>query len=724
LALTGGVKPAQVRKAVATARNVALRFKRDIEKKGEELKALIEEQTHALEKKVSKLNAMVEVAQEAIWTIELYLGRHEKIKQLRGGKAAPKKTPITIRQLVLNMDEECAVAAEYGGIDTQDVEEFDKWIQKPKHLQQVLPEPKGVVALHVRGQMKHHGDDDAVTETYFLMRNGARLYRIHTAFLAKRHLFPTKDEFDNFFYDFDFDWDTHERRKRPLRPGGYEYMEAMKKADKRRRHYLRCLLFLQGLIDRTKVFHPMPAPQINLCNPDEHDEYLRFIRDAELLLPSGKPTFNDWLRTINSQMEVGMRIVGEWRTYHTSGRELERRSHPSGHSPDSHTPYIIETVKGGYFIIRFPYETWRGTASRRASYCVYPSDDWVINFDLVTVEDVDFYINSRVDRHEYTRLFPLLKCVRRLKRAEIKEEKPFRKLLTGQIAGKHGVDVKEAAAEVDGLVRWWKFKNKTHRALTSDDNKALRMIVHEFGLKHEREQDLKQQHADQDRVVKALLKAAPEAIYIGHRKGREYVTISPMNADNVFVCEQTWRHGEYGLEEKACRDWTLLDKRVERWTELWSNQRWPEISIGLRRAKVLTDPEITQAIKWGFSFLGPHERDDHKGGWSSRHKNSKFRFMPLAATWQRKKFKLTLYYSTLKTLFPPKNRLLTGDRDGAAIHYLHVVWEWKKDGLHFFRSGNSEIVAKIENPPWVSEKKHGYDHEADVDTRLVRIWKK
>jgi len=51
------------------------------------------------------------------------------------------------------------VAAEAGGIDASDVEAFDAWVTAdPAHLDQVLPEPRGVVALMPRVTDIDYGD--------------------------------------------------------------------------------------------------------------------------------------------------------------------------------------------------------------------------------------------------------------------------------------------------------------------------------------------------------------------------------------------------------------------------------------------------------------------------------------------------------------------------------------------------------------------------------------
>ncbi len=727
LTVSGEVKPDKVRRAVATARNEALKFKKTMLAKQEELKTLFAEQEHALQAKVDGLNAMVKIAAEAIWTIELYLGRFETIKQLRRGKAAPKSEKIVVRQLVLNMDEECAVAAKEGGIDSHEVGEFDKWVKIEKHLQQVLPEPKGIVAFHVRGEMKRKGNPDAVSETYFLIRNGERLYRVCTNLTVRDVLFPTAKEFDDFFFRFDRDWDTMETLKKPLRPGSHSYMAAMKKVDKRRRHYLRILLFMQGLIDRTKVFKPLPSPQVNLCDVKQHNKYLRFLRDAEMLLSDGRPRFDDWMRDINGRMEIGMRIIGEFHSYEVGARDLEYRSHPRGNKPDSHALYTIERREGGYFVVLFPYESYRGESKKRASFRIDPSDSFVINFDLVNEGDIDFYLSNRLDRSDYTKMFPLLKCVRRLKQRETKEEAPFRKLLAGEIAKAHGVEVEKAAARVDYLIRWWKYKNKTHRALKSDDAKAIRMIVHEFRLEHERAQDLREQEKLVDPVVTALRKAVKDVIYVGHRKGMQYVTIAPMNDENLFVCEQVWRLSKSSgsLEEVTSREWTLLDKRCERWQKLWATDRWSKIKIGVRRENVLTDPEIKAAIKWGFADACQREREEAGSRWAFCRNPCRgkkyFRFLPLAATWNREKYRVHIYYSTHRSVLPQKKRLLTSRSAAAPICYQAITWTRKLDKVTFYKGHESEIDRTIKTPPWEMTKQR-WNHEADEHTTIVQLF--
>ncbi len=90
----------------------------------------------------------VKKLEEVIWTLNLYLGTGEEIIQLRMGEAASADLPLTIRQLVLFMDEECALESEKQGIDAYSMEQFDEWLlADSKSLDQVLPEKKGILAL-------------------------------------------------------------------------------------------------------------------------------------------------------------------------------------------------------------------------------------------------------------------------------------------------------------------------------------------------------------------------------------------------------------------------------------------------------------------------------------------------------------------------------------------------------------------------------------------------
>ena len=82
----------------------------------------------------------------------------------------------------------------------------------------------------------------ATDKTYFLMRNGGNIYRICTDLEVGVNLFPTANEFNLFFES------GRGEDREFIRPGSLAYQKSMERADARTRHYMRILLFLQGLL--------------------------------------------------------------------------------------------------------------------------------------------------------------------------------------------------------------------------------------------------------------------------------------------------------------------------------------------------------------------------------------------------------------------------------------------------------------------------------------------
>jgi len=586
-------------------------------------------------------------------------------------------------------------AADSGGMDFRDLEEFDKWVtSSDKHLQQVLPEPKGLIAIRVRREQKDYGDKWANffnnkenMRTYLLIRNGENLYRVIAPVFIPDRMFPVKGEFDEFFFYNRYCWDEGEHKKESIRPGTDEYMRAIKRCDESRRHYLCILLMLQGLMDKTKVFHPIEGDRVNLCDKREYENVLTFIHDDEMLLPTGRLSFNDWQKQLNEQLKVGDRIVGffqpgtDW--YQPHYDELARRIHPRrAHDPKSEQIYVLtEKVTGRHQGFRFLYERdetifvekgWdyeERKPKKRASMLVYADDRFILNFDAAKIEDIEFYIESRVDRHEYMILIPLLRRVLKMKKKEQKEEKPFVALLKSETKKRHGVQPTQE--QLEELVEWWKFKNHTKRALKSDDTKALRMIVQEFGIRQKLEEERKYSEEANQKICEQL-KSQPGVIYVGHKAGNEYIVLKPSNAQNIFVTEETWvylkRSGK--IEKRSSKAWSFLGNRPNRWQELWSSGRWKEWRLDLRRSEVLADSELEEVKQAMFKYLS-----DRRG----RHEGESWRFLPVAMTWSKNAL-VKLYYSAKGPTIAPVNRLLVDSTKEPSIDVTEVHWFRKREG--------------------------------------------
>lgn len=743
-----------VKRTVAEMRNDIARVQKNIKAKTTELTALLEQQQKSLEIKAKELDALVKKAEEAIWTINLYLGRNEEIHVLRKGKAAPPEMKISIRQKLLYMDEECGKLAGRGGIDITSADEFDKWIvADPKNLQQVLPEEKGIVALHVRRYKKEYGDPFVSAEmnkanqrwTYILIRNGERLYRVKIDLILGSRILPGRDEFEDVFATTETDWDApgHPSVRKVHKPGTREYMKALDQAAEIKQHYLRVVLVLQGLLDRTPIFKPLPADQINICDPRTCEEYINFIYDdeAHTALTDGRPMFDKWQRELNDKLEIGMRIIGNF-GYSADlygYKSQERRVVPrTANSPDNDRLYTIERRDDDRYV--FLYERTGETIyprnyyedahepKVRASCYVYKKDKFFLAFDATTVEELEYYRVNRLSRHLYDEMLPVVEVAIKLKHKEAKQEAPFRQLLVGELMKQYGVSLEDAEKSLDELIRWWKFKNRTHRALTSDDEKALRMIVTEFGLRNKQAAVREKIEQMRRTIVQVILAQTPAPVLIAHKADNKYVAYVPHNDNNIWVTEQTWTHNRttgsvYLSNSKA---WKLVDKRHERWHIIYQHERWANWTINPIAGNVLTDPEIVSLVDKAMTMLPDKELLNY--GYYDRALSKKHkRFLPLNVYCDID-FDIHIWYSDVGPIIPTKN-LISNAIEFPRVAHATIKWERKKDGLtisscerchHDYTAGMKRPPfweKRDERPPWIVTY-----HGDIIQRNVIRDW--
>ena len=589
------------------------------------------------------LEKKAKLLQEGIDTIGLYLGRDEGILTLRDGEPAGADEPIVVRQLVLAMDEECAVAAEDGGIDAQDLEAFDRWLLEDEaHVDQVIPEQKAVVALVPRFTDKSYDDPwtsaavaGANRQTYFLIRNGERLYWTWTDFEAGKRLVPGRTEFTSFFEEKRTDWQTWEDRTVRLEPGTLRWARAEEQASARRRHYMRVAMILQGLLDRTTVFHPLPDDELGIgFLEDKHyfADRVRIVMDAEpALTEAGHEPFRKWQKRLNAELRPGMRLIGafggmDWlhendyeRAPGHSRLEPPRASHPQ--SRELH--FIEERHTGEIETLIFRYEreddvwdpdAWRDNPDRpgwgwkgqwrkpktRATCTIYADDAFVLPFDLVTVEEMERYLRSRTERRGYLSMFPLLKSAIRAKRREAAEEEPFRAMLAGVLARENGVPLSEAVQEVADLVTWWKFTNRNHRPLVGlgeageeQNAQAVRSIVAEHARRL-RDRRRAENNPDDPEVLARLRSDNPEALLVARKRDGKWIVLTPEREEwepesNVFVRSRLYM-AKGGLREE--RPWHLVNARsVSSWRILHAAERWDGWNTAASPSEYLSGPE-------------------------------------------------------------------------------------------------------------------------------------
>ena len=711
----------QVKTQMARVRSGLVKKRAEIEKARRELEERMRDEMHELMQIVGPMQEQIARMEEGIWTVNLYLGRDEEIVTLRDGEPALASEPIVARQMVLSMDEEAMIAAEEGGMDHHDIESFDEWLlSDPDHLDQVLPETRGVVVLMPRAKGKQYVDDPwlnaAMNEgnfrSYWLIRNGEKVYRMVTDFNCGKTLVPMQDEFTKFFEREVHDWEKGERVRQPLKPGSSEWMKAEKAADARQRHYMRVALIMQGLVERTTVFHPLPAPDISFLGPEAYDAgYVRIVTDAEFALTTGRESFREWQTRLNAELRTGMRIVGNFRgegwravdeAYDYAGKkrygEHSRRGPVTAPDPPSNTILTIEKRKNDGGLVCFYERTdmkrvkrWVPDEGRpgwgweryveepyktRASVTVYPEDRFILPFDLVDIPTMETLINSRLERTDYLDMVPTIKAAIIAKQEEYDLEAPFRMLIRGQAASGEVISEEEVASLVD----WWKISNRWHRPLVAPDKetqaKALLAMKAEYRRRQQDSSTAVAQAGVEEKMLAGLKANHPEALLIARKRDGKFIVLDPADDGNIWVHRST-----YGLRSAAKREEWVLPGPTKALRVLHEAKRWAGWDLLAAPANHLTGPEVESVVAQIRKHFGVKKNRPSvaKGPLLAIVLHQPDKHNP-----SRRSFEI--FFDTVGTFTPPEFPITAGRVSDDA--YAHgSKWERKGKGIEITYSG-------------------------------------
>lgn len=445
------------------------------------MQAVMKRKSNELSNYMHGLQKQLGYVRKVLGIVELYLGVHEEVVQIREGQPASVTEPIHVRQQLLYMDEELGDPKD-GGIDFQNLEDFDKWLLDPDHLNQVLPEHKGIVALRVRRNEKAYlgyhpfraaGMNVENMKTYLLIRNGDNLYRIWSNVSVHPRLFPTKKDFEFPRMRSSFHGDK-------LEPDPFWDEEKQENQEFQFKTYG---LMIQGIIHRTPIFQPITT-EIDVFKPGTWNGMFVLIRDDEMQLPSGRLSWNKWQQKINADIEVGSRIVltlgPGWKSEYMSYHVAYHCRHLSPPSTGVYTVVPGYNTEHDLRILYMPsdevFTEWEWGCDdhgyhdrkQRVGFGFSKTDSNVLNYDQISLDDIEFYLGNRTDRGSYLEMIPLLWKLKNQRLEELEREKAFVKLIMSR---------NEISEErVWDLIAWWKFKNKWKRPIAEDDAKALRMI--------------------------------------------------------------------------------------------------------------------------------------------------------------------------------------------------------------------------------------------------------
>lgn len=101
----------------------------------------------------------------------------------------------------------------------------------------------------------------------------------------------------------------------------------------------------------------------------------------------------------------------------------------------------------------------------------------VLNVDEITLEEIDYYLQSRLDRKDYLELIPTLIWLKKFKIEENELEEEFCKMIASTLKMDYNKSNKD---KIQKAISWWKLKNKWKRALTKEESTAFRMITNKL----------------------------------------------------------------------------------------------------------------------------------------------------------------------------------------------------------------------------------------------------
>ena len=502
---------------------------------------------------------------------------------------------------------------------------------------QVIPEPKSVVVLKPRRHARQYEDPwmdmqlgAANKATYFLIRNGENLYSMTTDFNIGERVIGTEQEFTALFLreESKYEDGNFSRVKVPMEPGSASWMKAEEEADAKTRHYMRVGLILQGLIDRTTVFHPLPERGVSMLDHEcFSDGRVRLLTNEERLLDAGLEPFYTWQKRLMSQVTPGMRIIGSW------GWNSDMELYPQyATRPASLQPHVVDRIDRDRFAFLYhrsdmvdDYDRWgtyRGQkpASKRATAYISVRDGTTLPFDLVTIEQMEAYLAARTERHAYMEMVPLLKAAIAAKTAEHEAEQPFRDALVSALVRVADLDAETAASEADTLITWFKYGIRNHRPLAGDpehEAKASRMILREAKRRAAADRS-----GDETTNTSALLAVYPKALAILRKADGTFVIYVPEEraypdvATRVFV--KVYEVTKAALVEP--KRWQVVSPAAGRWRVMHESPDWANWNKTARVYEHPTDADIETMVAEGkarldenFTFYGAllHKAEGH-----------------------------------------------------------------------------------------------------------------
>lgn len=452
-------------------------------------KCLIEVQKAQLDKivsvfndKISRMRKEVSNIEYVISTIELYAGIEEEVIQIHSGETAPIDAPLVLHQAVLFMDEELALIDD--DFDYHKEKSFNDWLVKDCNYKKVLTEERCIMACKPRRTDKKYTDNEFFNwmfnrpnhRTMFLIRNGENIYKIESDNISlDDRMFPNPKELENILK---------------------EESDIVKesKLDTFRKHYTKVIFLIQGLVDRSSTLAPHNIKAVLTKDIDitkSEGIELRYELDMEKALGDGHPSYREWLRQLNSKLTTGKRIIltnydfdeNDFIRYYSNRWSMPSYPVCGVYVIEDNPNYSEERRYSMYnkkHIIRYmPRDASFGRRKNRESIMVILDAEGILNYDDVKLEDIDYYLNSRLHRSKYYEFVKVLKIARKLYLEEKHNEDEFIKMIVGRLQNEVGLTPKDGLTYEDIVkvaVDEFKDSLKWKRSILDKDKETYYMI--------------------------------------------------------------------------------------------------------------------------------------------------------------------------------------------------------------------------------------------------------
>ncbi len=335
----------------------------------------------------NRMHKSIRQIEDRIFNIELYAGLTEQVVQIRDGHPAAMQESLHVMQRRHYMDEECLVAYEAGGMSFKDVKAFDKWMAKDQNLGRLMPHPRCVLSVKVRRfKREYESEEQSLSdfvslwwesekeeETFLYLKNGEQLFRMSSKYDFGDKLFPDmeaakptdkawiqKSGFsvrrivgDHEYQDLlerrgrwekeveekkkttpESDWWRMDRWTEenpddfvPFDETSVLYDDALEMRAREMIAHNRIGLIIQGLLDRSPVFHPHPPWRI--WDEAGFQLALKLVYDQSRALVAGeKPDFEAYRARLNASITEGTATVGQREAWlrHEAKKENRRRA--------------------------------------------------------------------------------------------------------------------------------------------------------------------------------------------------------------------------------------------------------------------------------------------------------------------------------------------------------------------------------------------------------------